>query len=399
MMMYKKFKMSYILSALCLFALLFCTAAASVHAAAGHPEKGSVTMTLENEGVPVTEAAFKLYHIADTAEENDRLVYRYTKEFAGCGAALDDLNASGLAEHLAGYAESKGLSGGREAADAKGRVCFESLSVGLYLLVQDGEIPGYYSVPPFLVSVPLKDGNTGTWIYEVDASPKMELLPKPGIPESRLKVKKVWRGDGGHHPDEIGVHLLKDGKIYETVVLDDRNHWEYEWNGLDSAARWTVCEAEVPKGYHVSYSSASSVTTITNTGEEYDEETLTVQKVWKGDDKKDRPSEITVELWDKDKNTLYDTVVLKEESGWSYTWTELPKGKEWAVKEKNPPEHYQVSYETNGNQITVKNTWTAEKLIQTGQLKWPVPVLAAAGLALFVFGWKLTFAKRKENET
>lgn len=37
------------------------------------------------------------------------------------------------------------------------------------------------------------------------------------------------------------------------------------------------------------------------------------------------------------------------------------------------------------------------KLPQTGQLTWPVPWMALAGMVLFVFGWWLCFGKRKES--
>lgn len=38
------------------------------------------------------------------------------------------------------------------------------------------------------------------------------------------------------------------------------------------------------------------------------------------------------------------------------------------------------------------------KLPQTGQLNWPVPILAASGLALFVAGWFLRFGRKKIYE-
>lgn len=40
---------------------------------------------------------------------------------------------------------------------------------------------------------------------------------------------------------------------------------------------------------------------------------------------------------------------------------------------------------------------TPEKLPQTGQLNWPVPILAVSGLALVILGWVLSF-RRKKNE-
>ena len=37
------------------------------------------------------------------------------------------------------------------------------------------------------------------------------------------------------------------------------------------------------------------------------------------------------------------------------------------------------------------------KLIQTGQLNWPVPVLACSGVLLFAAGWVLNRQGKKEN--
>ncbi len=38
------------------------------------------------------------------------------------------------------------------------------------------------------------------------------------------------------------------------------------------------------------------------------------------------------------------------------------------------------------------------RLPQTGQLNWPVPMLAGMGMFLFAFGWMLRFRKKEENE-
>lgn len=42
---------------------------------------------------------------------------------------------------------------------------------------------------------------------------------------------------------------------------------------------------------------------------------------------------------------------------------------------------------------------TEPRLPQTGQLNWPVPVMASAGMALFALGWYLFFGKREGYET
>ena len=48
---------------------------------------------------------------------------------------------------------------------------------GLYLLVQYKAAEGYEAAAPFLVSVPMNED--GTYIYDVDASPKVELTKAP----------------------------------------------------------------------------------------------------------------------------------------------------------------------------------------------------------------------------
>lgn len=37
------------------------------------------------------------------------------------------------------------------------------------------------------------------------------------------------------------------------------------------------------------------------------------------------------------------------------------------------------------------------KLPQTGQLRWPIPILASCGMACFILGWWLCFGRRKDS--
>lgn len=56
-----------------------------------------------------------------------------------------------------------------------------------------------------------------------------------------------------------------------------------------------------------------------------------------------------------------------------------------------------VPLETAPTEPTKPNKPDEPKLPQTGQLNWPIPVLAVSGLALFLIGWLLCFGKRKES--
>lgn len=48
-------------------------------------------------------------------------------------------------------------------------------------------------------------------------------------------------------------------------------------------------------------------------------------------------------------------------------------------------------------ETTVPETEPDEKLPQTGQLNWPVPLMAVSGLLLFALGWSLCMTDRKDR--
>lgn len=359
--------------------------------------KGSISVTLlesEGEHVPIPGGTFELHQVADIQITDSQLGYVPTQEYAGSRIDLNDLQADGLAEHLAAYTEQKQLVGIVLTADKAGRVRFENLKLGLYLVMQKGEISGYYKIAPFLVSIPMTDADGSSWLYDVDASPKTEIqkAPDPSDDFTKISVRKVWSDDGAH-PQSIAVQLLKNGEVFDTAVLNDENGWEKEWTELEAGCRWNVVEKDVPQGYRVSYTEENNSIIITNTKEPEipkDPTELTVIKVWEGEGI--HPAAVTVELWNG--TGLYDTAELSEQNGWTYRWTGLPQNAQWSLREIAVPEGYTVSYSVNGSTITVKNTKSEippkedpPSLIQTGQLNWPVPVLAGVGILLLAAGW------------
>lgn len=118
---------------------------------------------------------------------------------------------------------------------------------------------------------------------------------------------------------------------------------------------------------------------------------ITVVKKWV-DDAKGRPDSITVQLLENGK--VAETVTLNEFNKWTHTWGVLSGESEWDVKEANVPKGYTASYETNGTVVTITNT---EKLIQTGQLNWPIVVFAGLGVVVLAAGLLLIFKKREGN--
>ena len=243
------------------------------------------------------------------------------------------------------------------------------------------------------LSVPIELGNEYAnrvgevdWVFHVEA-----------YNENQLSVRKVWSdGNEKHNKDSITVNLLKDGEIERTQELNAANGWAYTFDRLLEGHTWTVEEAEVPDGYTVSYDIVGTTTTITNNKKNPEEPSnpldLTVRKVWSGDKAMDRPSSVTVTLYNGE--TVYETVRLDASNNWTYTWKDPDVYGNWQITESNIPKGYVPSYSVSGKVVTVTNT---RSLIQTGQLNWPIWVLGSAGFVLVFLGGAMLVKKKREN--
>ena len=255
---------------------------------------------------------------------------------------------------------------------------------------------------PFLVSLPSPDGS-GNWAYKLILSPKFSCSPVPETPETlSCRVLKLWQGDVEEfRPEKIQVRLLQDGAVYDTVELTNEGAWRYSWENLPKYARdghriaWQLTE-EVPARYSVRLCREGDTFLLENT---YEPDTVTltrrVQKRW--DDagySSKRPVAVTVELLRNGQ--VYDTVTLTAAVNWQHTWENLPsKDSLWTVREIVPP-GYSVAFWQEGDTFILQNTYERMKLPQTGQLWWPVPILALGGLALVALG--LGLKKRQRHE-
>ena len=176
--------------------LLLCTLTLNV-AALEEPDmtrKGAIEITMLFEGNPVAGGSLTLYRVADVHEENGAdYSFVWTEEYAGSGLSLENIQDPALAKALAEYADGQNYIGIKRTISRSGEITFQELELGLYLLIQEDPAPGYYRIDPFLVSVStMKDGS---YIYEVDGSPKLSLEkdptppttpPPPGIPQTGL---------------------------------------------------------------------------------------------------------------------------------------------------------------------------------------------------------------------
>lgn len=239
------------------------------------------------------------------------------------------------------------------------------------------------------VNVP--EGYTVSYDYD-DEEDRVQIINTwEAEPETvSMTVQKVWNANGAVIPESVTVDLIGDGETAETITLSAENDWTYKWAQLDGSVSWTVVETNIPDGWTAAYDVSGSIVTITNTSEAVPQ-TITVNKVWNDDNSSDRPTFVTVQLYNGE--TAVESIQLGEWNNWTYTWTDLDGAGDWYVAETETA-GYVPSYVKDGNTVTITNT---ASLIQTGQLKWPVAVLCGGGVLLILGGIFFMTRRKKED--
>ena len=120
---------------------------------------------------------------------------------------------------------------------------------------------------------------------------------------------------------------------------------------------------------------------------------VTVKKVWNADEGAQIPESITVQLLRN--QAVVETVELNAQNNWTVTFYDMPESDSYSIAEINAPEGFTVTYSQRGYEFTVTNS--AIPLAQTGQLVWPIPVLAVAGLFLIGLGAVVLLKSRDDH--
>ena len=116
---------------------------------------------------------------------------------------------------------------------------------------------------------------------------------------------------------------------------------------------------------------------------------ITIKKVWNTDKSTEAAESVTVQLL---KNgSVVKTAILNAQNNWQITYADMPESDTYSIKEVNIPKGFTATYKQEDYVFTVTNTST---LIQTGQLIWPIPVLAGGGMILIAVRIVLLQKKR-----
>lgn len=163
--------------------VLMCTVSitALAHDVPDLSRRGSISIVMRHGEKAVPGGSLTLYQVGVVYEEDGDYSFILSDAFSGSDLSLEDIQSARLAKELADYAGSHGISGVTKKIEKDGTVLFSDLDPGLYLLVQREAAVGYYKAVPFLVSVPMLE--EGKYVYDVDASPKVELKKEPEPPE------------------------------------------------------------------------------------------------------------------------------------------------------------------------------------------------------------------------
>lgn len=238
-----------------------------------------LSLTYRDGQTPLAGAMFSLYRVADVDEYGELTVTEDFSQFSVNIRGENDEAWRELAFTLEGYVlRDRVAPADSGETDRKGTLSFptpgKTLTPGLYLVLgqrhrQDGMI---YDAQPFMVLLPTLDKEANDWDYTVEAAPKHSAQPEPEEGDTvTRRVLKVWR-DADHEterPHEIVVQLLRDGQLYDAVVLSEANGWGYTWDGLDGACQWLVTET-VPVGYTAEILREGAAFVVVNTWDEPD---------------------------------------------------------------------------------------------------------------------------------
>lgn len=317
---------------LCLVLNLWLLSVGCIAASGGQ----KIRVQYSTQETVLSDAVFELYRIGEYSDgviipDADFSSYQISFDIS------DAEKASVFATTLSAYVSRDKIKPlYTDSTDESGIADFDDVvfQEGAYLLMAEKySLDGYvYFAEPVVVAIPSGEQDT------VTLSVKYKRENENGL--TSYRVLKSWSDDTKQaRPDSIRVQLLKDGEIYDTVVLNSENNWRYEWNNLSAAYNWIVAEKDIPEGYQLSISCSDKTFVMKN---------LFVRTPESATTSKEETTAKTPNVTDDDGN-----------------------------KDGQPLD---------------------EKLPQTGSLRWPIPYLAMAGVLVFTMGYVKYMKKEDADE-
>ncbi|MBO5869450.1 MAG: hypothetical protein J6Q89_01750 [Clostridia bacterium] len=147
-------------------------------------KKGSIAISMQDDGKTIESGSFTIFKTADIWWNVDKYDFEYADAFAKCGIGFEKLDSLNTAKSYVDYIERNSIEGTKVEVGEYGTAIFTDLSTGLYLVMQEDSADGYEKCEPFFVTLPI-NGEEG-WVYEIDASPKINIEQESNPPPSNI---------------------------------------------------------------------------------------------------------------------------------------------------------------------------------------------------------------------
>ncbi len=239
----------------------------SIHAV--EVDNNSLTIKFVAEDKVMDGVEFRLYRVATIDKE--KLTATPIAPYDGYNILSGNAEWRVKANTLAGYVSRDRLEPTvAKTTDENGVVRFNGLLDGMYLIVGQSKRSGGYTYTPVpsLLFLP-NTSDYYNWSDDVAIEPKFSRRggSDPDPTGRNIRALKVWDDDGheDERPGSITVDLLQNGEVIDTVELNADNNWRFDWSGLDRQAEYQVVENNVGDNYIISIEEGGITFVITNT--------------------------------------------------------------------------------------------------------------------------------------
>ena len=191
--------------AILLAVLLFTAGVLAVGAQQAEPDQtGSIRVTLKTgKGTPRPDAALSAILVA-VPDESAALGYTTAPAFADSGFTVTEKIPDEAAAALDAFAAANAITGRTATTDADGTALFDEMPDGMYLIRETGDPGAYTRMTPFLVLMPQIEGSRRT--FDVVAEPKpVDVRPPVSI---TLHAEKQIAVGNGAPPENVRFSFI-----------------------------------------------------------------------------------------------------------------------------------------------------------------------------------------------
>ena len=207
--------------------------------------KGSITFELieQEHNEKIADANIEIVKIADARVDlNSNLYYEYVSSLTKCNVDIKDVTKIDVNELASCINDNtQRLS---SISDNNGKVSFNNLDLGLYLIRQTNKLNKYTSIDSYLVTLPTIENND--WIYDIYSIPKTEIQKKMDI---TLIIE--WKTEKDIKGNRVTAELFNDNQKVNDYLITKDDNWMVIDNVLLSD-KYSV-RGESIEGFNISY--------------------------------------------------------------------------------------------------------------------------------------------------